>query len=513
MTTATRPAAAGAPRVRLAAAIDAHAAHLHYLALATIVVAGAWLRLTGLSRQSLWFDEVDVVVRAQRPFGEVLRTFVASGENGPLYNVMLAIWVRVAGISEIAVRFPSAIAGILTIPLLYLLARRVAGSRAGLLAAGLLAISPYHLWYSQEAKMYTIVVLLAVLSSLFLVEALSRNRAVWWVAYVVATSLMFYTHVATVLVFAAQSGYVVLTRPVWRGRERGWLLAAAALTLPYVPIALWAVRVVGGGVATWQPDVGIWDAVSILGIKLAVNRSTTDVERWGAALYAVLAFGGVVTLLRQRRPARWWLLLAALVAVPIVGLWAVSLRQSVFSDRYAIVALPAYLTLVAAATAALIAGRRAWPLGLASLVVLLAFAWAPIRDVNRTDAAMKEDWRSAYADIARRADPGDAIIVHPGYLLTTLDYYAQREPRLQEYPAVTIPTFKVKWLTRDLMIEQIREQAGGASRFWLVQSPDRVPDEDPDDTLESWLETTGSVAYDHEVNGVRLTLYEMPPGW
>ena len=513
MSTATRPAIRPAMRERLVTAIDARAASLHYLTLGAIVVAGAWLRLTGLNRQSLWFDEVDVVVRAQRPFDQVLRTFVAAGENGPLYNAMLAIWVRLAGISEIAVRFPSAVAGILTIPVLYLLARQVAGSRAGLLAAGLLAVSPYHLWYSQEAKMYTIVVLLAVLSSLLLVEALARNRAVWWVAYVVATSLMFYTHVATVLVFAAQSGYVVLARRVWRGRERGWLLAAAALTLPYLPIALWAAKVVGGGVATWQPDVGLWDAVSILGIKLAVNRSTTDIERLGAAVYALLAVGGVYALWRSRRPQQWWLLLAALVVVPIVGLWAVSLRQSVFSDRYAIVALPAYLTLVAAAVAALIAGRRTWSLGFVSLFVLLAFAWTPIRDVNRATAAVKEDWRSAYADVARRAEPGDAIIVHPGYMITTLEYYEQREPALRQYPAVTIPTFKVKWLTRELMVQQVRDQARSARRFWLVESPDRVPAEDPDDTLVSWLSSTGTVLYQHDVTGVRITLVEMPPDW
>ena len=500
-------------RERFIAKAVAHAALIHYLAFAAVVTAGAWLRLTGLGRQSLWFDEVDVVVRAQRSFDQVLRTFVAAGENGPLYNVMLAIWVRMAGISEVAVRLPSAVAGVATIPLLYLLARRVAGSRVGLLAAGLLTISPYHIWYSQEAKMYTIVVLLSVLSTLFLAEALIRNRAVWWIVYVVMTSLMFYTHVATVLVFVAQSGYVILTRTRWRGRERGWLLAAAALTLPYVPIALWAIKVIGGGVATWQPDVSLWDAVRILGVKLAVNRSTPGIERGGAILYGLLAGGGILTLRWQRRPARWWLLLSALVVVPIAGLWAVSLRQSVFSDRYAIVALPAYLILVAGSVGALIAGRRAWPLGLLSLTLLLAFAWAPIRDVDRTHAAVKEDWRSAYADIARRAEPGDAIIVHPGYLITTLDYYAQREPSLRQYPVATIPTFKVKWLTRDLMIEQIRDQVGGAQRLWLVESPDRVPDEDPDNVLGSWLATTGTLLYSHEVTGVRVSLFEMPPGW
>src|SRR3990172_4764896 len=122
--------------------------YAHYATLAVIVFCGAWLRFTALNRQSLWFDEIGIVVRAQQPFADVLRTFTRTGENGPAYNVLLAVWIRIAGISEIAVRFPSAVAGTLTIPLLYLLGRRLGGPFLGLLAAGLLAISPYHIWYS-----------------------------------------------------------------------------------------------------------------------------------------------------------------------------------------------------------------------------------------------------------------------------------------------------------------------------------------------------------------------------
>jgi mannosyltransferase len=486
---------------------------LHYAALGTIVLVGAWLRLTALSRQSLWFDEIDVVVRAQRPMHSVLHTFVASGENGPLYNLMLALWVRVAGVSEIAVRFPSAVAGVLALPLIYMLGRRLANPTLGLYAAGLLAISPYHVWYSQEAKMYGILVLLALGSTLLLVEALLRNRPDWWVAYAVVTTLMFYTHVASVLVFVGQTLYVVATRRAWHGRERGWLAAAAALTLPYVPIALWALRVVGGGVSTWQPDVGLWDAIHILGVKFAVNRSEADLERRGALLYAALAVVGAVAWSWRCRALwqRWWLLLLAGAATPVVGLYLVSLRQSVFSDRYAIVALPAYLLLVAAALAWLTRQRRARPLAALALLALLLCAWTPLRDVNRSSQAQKEDWRSAYADVAARAQPGDVLIVHPGYLLTTHTYYAQREPRLTRYQVLTIPSFKVGWLSEALMIQMMREQAPNATRFWLIQSPDRVSAEDPQHALEHWLATTGTRRYEHEVTGVRVDLFELPP--
>ncbi len=485
----------------------------HYAVLVAIVAVGAFLRVTALNRQSLWFDEIDVVVRAQQPLATVLRTFVAEGENGPLYNVLLALWVRVAGVSEIAVRFPSAVAGTLSIPLIYLLGRRLVGSSAGLLAAGLLAISPYHVWYSQEAKMYALVVLLALASSACLVEALERNHRRWWAAYAIVTTLMFYTHVATVLVFVAQSLYVILTRRTWRGRERGWIVAAAVLTLPYLPIAVWAMRVVGGGVQTWQPDVGLWDATRIIGIKFAVNRADSVVETRGALLYATLAVVGVVMLAMQQRRERWWLLLVALSAVPVVGLYLVSLRQSVFSDRYAIVALPAYLLLVAAAVWLLSRHRLLWPLGALAAFLLLAFAWGPLRDVNRSTAAEKEDWRSAYAWVADRGEPGDVLLLHPGYMITTYDYYRQREPRLERFPVATIPSFQVKWLDEPLMVQMIREQVGAARRYWLIESSVRADVEDPDARLVGWLQRRGTLLAEHEVNGIHLRLFELsePP--
>lgn len=487
----------------------AYVAFAHYAALTVIIVAGMVLRLTALNRQSLWFDEIDVVIRAQHPLSQVLHTFIAVGENGPLYNILLALWIRVAGISEIAVRFPSAVAGVLAIPLIYLLGRRLAGARVGLVAAGLLAISPYHVWYSQEAKMYAMVVLLALASSYAFVEALERNRRLWWAAYVMVTTLLFYTHVATVLIFVAQSLYAVVTRRAWGGRERNWLIAVGVLTLPYVPIALWALKVIGGQVVTWQPDVGIWDALRIFSIKFAINRYDMAIQERAAILFAVLAGLGAMVLVFRRQRGYWWLLLVSLSTVPVVGLWLVSLRQSVFSDRYGIVALPAYLILVAVAVTWMTRHRLFWPAGVVAVFLLLSFAWGPLRDVNRIDTAQKEDWRSAYAWVADNAQPGDVILVEPGYMITTYQYFAQREPRLARNEALAVPSFRAEWFDRTAMVQMLREQAGDATRLWLVQSPDRLDAEDPDAILESWLAENGTKLDELRVNGVRVTPYEL----
>jgi mannosyltransferase len=482
---------------------------LHYAVLGLIIVAGSVLRLTGLGRQSLWFDEVDVVVRAQRPLDAILDTFTAAGENGPVYNLFLWAWVRIAGISEIAVRFPSAVAGALAIPLIYLLGRRLAGRTAGLVSAGLLAINPYHVWYSQEAKMYAMIVVLAILSSLLLVEALNRNTIRLWIGYVAVTTLMFYTHVTTILVFVAQAMFILATFQSWRDRLRPLLLSGAALTLPYIPIAIWAWRVVGGGARTWQPDVSLWEAVRIVGIKFAANRSEVFIEERLALMMAALAILGAAALVARRRLNESGVLLITLAVIPVIGIYLASVRNSVFSDRYVLISLPAYLILAAVGIVILWRHRYIWPIGVIALVLIFSYSWATLRDVNLADSAEKEDWRSAYALVAEEALPDDVILTHPGYTLTTYQYFSQREPRLERIETITIPTFRVNWLNEQNMVEWIVNRVGQPDRLWYIESPDRVLAEDPERTLEGWLEGNSDIVEERVYNGVRVLLFDI----
>ena len=410
-------------------------------------------------------------------------------------------------------RFPSAVAGVLSLPAIYLLGRRLAGRQVGLIAAGLLAVNPYHIWYSQEAKMYAIVTLLAIVSALLLVEALDSNNRRLWITYVIITTAMFYTHVATVLVFAAQAAFVVLTYRKWRGRWRSILIAAACLTLPYVPIALWAIKVVSGDVYTWHADVGLIDALKTVGVSFATFRSEPEVEFRAGWLYFLLALAGGVWLLLNRRSRPVGVLLVGLALIPVVGLYVVSLRNSVFSDRYIIVALPAYLLLGAVALATLGRSRVGALAGIAIATILISYTWVPVANVNRSEIAQKEDWRGAYQRIAERAGEHDVFLLQPGYMISTLAYYGQQDERLQGHPVATVSVFDKPWITRETMIEELREDIGARRRVWLIESPDRVPFVDPNGELTSWLNATGALLWEDRVNGVHIALYELPERW
>ena len=210
------------------------------------LLAFAW-RLQGLAYQSLWRDEVDSIRFAGRALPELLRMFAKPGENGPLFFTLLRPWLALAGDSEFALRFQAVAAGLLVVPLTWLLARRLlemashgqvrfppalATGNVPLVAALLAAASPYLVWYSQEGKMYAVLTALALAASLAFLAALKRNRAGQWLLYLALLAALALTHVLALLLVAVHAVWLLL---LGRRYRRRWLPFGAVLLLPLIP--------------------------------------------------------------------------------------------------------------------------------------------------------------------------------------------------------------------------------------------------------------------------------------
>jgi mannosyltransferase len=167
-----------------------------------LTIAAFVLRRFHLGAESLWFDEADIVAQARQPLGNLIDAFTRAGENGPLYTLMLHFWMllydNVPGAAramhllfgssfEAPIRGLAMLFGTAAIPAMYLLARKIGGTTLGFLSAGLLVINPFHLWYSQDAKMYTLLLLMTILTTWLYLLALERNTVILWLLYVGAT--------------------------------------------------------------------------------------------------------------------------------------------------------------------------------------------------------------------------------------------------------------------------------------------------------------------------------------
>ncbi|MGD2143899.1 MAG: glycosyltransferase family 39 protein, partial [Anaerolineae bacterium] len=217
------------------------------------------MRFHRIGSQGLWIDEAFSIWLARRPLGEMLHWVAEVDQHPPLYYALLHGWTEVFGDSEASARSLSALFGSLTIPVVYLLGRRLSGEKVGLLAALILAVSPFHVRFAQEARMYTLLALnvslglYAVTRLLGAVSApgLLERRAgrLCWIAHVACTGAALWTH-NTAIFFPVGVNLFVFShllapRLIGRGRVlphprrsrflRHWILAQAAILLLWLP--------------------------------------------------------------------------------------------------------------------------------------------------------------------------------------------------------------------------------------------------------------------------------------
>ncbi len=524
---------------------DWHNEAIPLILLAVLMLLGGLMRRYHLGQQGLWFDEADLVLRARKPLPDLLRIFVNPGENGPLYTFAMALWIKLVGTSEVAVRLPSAIAGTLAIPAIYALGRMLRGPRLGLIAAALLTVSPYAHWYAQDAKMYSLLVLLTIGATCLLLLAIRQVRAAW-IAYGIVAAITLDIHATFLLVLAA---HAVIAVCLWRvgygarppGRQARWLVALIGVAA--LPLLIWGVIFAVRNGPTWQVKATPWAILQRMLIEFSVtNRADPGIHLWGSWLYVALVALGVGLTWRAEKegppspdpspaeagegdslsPRRALLIVGAMTVVPGVLFMLLSLQRAVFEDRYLIVALPGFLLLAALGIDGLLRVKATWPLAIAGGVALLIVAWIPLRAVNFSTMPQKENWREAYRHLAEHARAGDGVVVYPGYLRSTYDYYALQFPQLRALPVVTPPSLAPGTAISDRALNAFfGEQTRGWERAWLVESPERAPTQDPEGRILGFytdgiagMQPAQTLFAEQKYNGVLLDcfVYDGPFG-
>ncbi|MGC8880424.1 MAG: glycosyltransferase family 39 protein, partial [Anaerolineae bacterium] len=178
------------------------------------------VRAQNLTYHSFWFDEAMSVHWARSEVARIVEVSMNLVEDRlpPLYYLLLHGWRLVFGDSETAFRFPSVLLGVLLVAVMHRLVYSLFGRQVALLSGALIALNPFLVWYSQEARMYALAVFTATCATWCFVSALralERQRAnlAHWIAYGICVVIGLYTHLYTALVVPAHGLYLLLTRP------------------------------------------------------------------------------------------------------------------------------------------------------------------------------------------------------------------------------------------------------------------------------------------------------------
>ena len=205
-----------------------------------ICFIGLFLRVFYISHQSIWIDEIASVISAkQATLTEVIKTSFITERIPPLYPMFLHFWIRVFGPLEFSIRIPSAIFGFLTIPIIFILSKSLFDNKVAVLSSLFLAISPFHIWYSQEARCFTMMLFLNLLSIMYFLKILHANNKfsyMHFLVYLVTTCMAMLTNYLMIFTIIAQNVIIYFRRQDIKKTVRPWLyLQLLIILLSIIP--------------------------------------------------------------------------------------------------------------------------------------------------------------------------------------------------------------------------------------------------------------------------------------
>ncbi len=365
-----------------------------------LLMWAGWIRFRGLGNESLWGDEIRLVSLARRPVLEVWSRTVF-----PPVHLLVLKAASVLGDSEWVVRLPSAIAGVLGVMTVMVLARRALGRSAGVAAGVLLALSPFHIAVSREAKYFPLVVLFAALALLSLHQA--RRRPAWLWVFAAASVANMYTHTYAALLIACHMP-IALWVVVGHVREKPVLVLALLVVIAAsAPLLLRAVETETVGAESAIGDTP-FEPLSATYYHRLLATFGPGPKVWPAALLLLL---GLPSLFRDRSLV---LLILASVCGPI--LLVVVLRPPIYVDRYLAPVLPSLVVWLAAAVALITRPLKSLGTVVPILAAfLLAAAVVPasggIGVAPERVGSSREDWKGVATHLRRRVAPGDVVVL------------------------------------------------------------------------------------------------------
>jgi len=462
--------------------------------------------------KSLWWDESLSLYRAQRSVAYVLSNRIhidglaTIDQHPPLYFLLLHLWIRLTGETDLALRWLSVAFGTLISPLLYVSVRYFAGRRAAFIAGLLGAISPFYLWYAQETRMYTMVTVLGLGANYTLWRALATHRIRWWVLYAFCMMAALATHyLATMLVFY----HWAIVATVWysnmqhsRGIEKRkrcrillWMVAGEAIAVLSVGLYM---------LFRLKPPEGVYNhRLSLIALFLDVlNSCSLGLSvKISTVLPLDLVFGGVFALdvilspvlakgsmdgrrLReQTSEAQGFLMLpyqrlvALYFILPILAIWAISWYVPFYGNsRHAIVGSPGFYMGLALGLDRLFSWRKGLG-GLVALVIFAGIAMSTYRYFFCDYYQTKENYRGVAQEIMEEERLGDLVIVNGPESLTAFEHYYRGNLAVWALPPVGFRPTRVA--------DQLEEALQRYDRIWVVQG--RRAFSDPNRWLIEWL--------------------------
>jgi uncharacterized membrane protein len=406
-----------------------------YVLLSSITLFAALLRFYKLGEWSFWIDEIYTINHALAHFSspQLVLDNVPPARNWiPVSVILTAQVLKVWGVSEWNARVASVMIGVLSIPTLFFPVRRLLGDWVALISALLLAISPWHIFWSQNARFYTSLLLFYTLALFTFHFGLERNKPGYFVLFYAFLYLAFSERLFAFFIFPVIAVYLVA---LWVFKfEKPQGLTFRNITLMGLPILLGSTIELYSRIAygesrffadfDWFFLYRSQDPVRLLG-NISFNI--------GIPLMVLALFSGLFLIMRKDRAG----LLMTVNAVIPVGILIAANPLIFTKDRYIFMILFSWIVLAAVAIHELfknLHGQHKW-LASGILVLLLAGAGGDLLLYYRTNHGNRAEWKTAFYTIQEQSRPDDIVVT---YWPEFRPFYLDRE--FIQYEEINVPT-------------------------------------------------------------------------
>jgi mannosyltransferase len=420
------------------------------------IALAALIRFWKLGTWGFWADEIFSVQDSIR-IPDVMPI------NPIIYMIMQSI-MNIFGVSEWSARLGPCIIGIISIPFIYWIARRMFGVSTGIIAALFLAIHPWHIFWSQNARAYTLAFLLSSLAVFLFYEALEKNKVGYIIGSLIFTVLSIFSYLHCVLLLPVFLGYVIILPFLPVNIPKGlnqkilliffvpFILALSLLFLPSVRDYVYS----GWGSNEWGRNAlyMLFTIVYSLGIP-----------------FTVAAFAGGIHALAYLN--RGGLLLICYAIIPLVILLAVSPFLNV-AGYYLFFTMPAYVILAALCASELMSyAASASKILSASVILILAiFLIAQSYLYFMVENGGREKWKEAFQSMSGKVEKNDYVVIP---MPRVAEYYLQKSNLLQMESVIGgLESFKNSW-------------AKEKRNVWFIFDEPSINVLDPQQRFREWL--------------------------
>lgn len=481
------------------------------VALFLISIVGLVLRIYELDAKSFWLDEGYTYRATSKSVWALLSTReIANSVQPPLYHILLRFWTACFGESEIAFRSLAVVFGTIAIPFTGLIGKELCDRRTGLLAACLIAVMVFPIWYSQEARNYAFFLAATTSSFYFYVRALRNGGRHLWVGYVLCTLVMLYSHYYALFLCLAQNLHAVWFYRHHTTVMRNWRQAQLFVVVGFAP---WLIGFLRDIYDTLYANPGIIGFIPrptpATLVELLRGYVAFWTHPWWLWLFVALAMLGLIPV-TAARPAssqpkkprqlrigqfrRWHLklddpertaLLLLWLSCPILIPFVLSLFIKPFLwPRYTIAAVPAFYILIAW-------GVRRLPaptLQTLALVLIAVASALSLRNYYALPVALENPWKRNYPHyhiaawrewvslLRQQVRADDLVLLTPGWQRYPFEYYARDEI------AFRVPTSLPTAKNRAEFERSFRELTRDKKRVWMVACGDERA------VLRRWLQ-------------------------